>query len=743
MADQNQPISLSSLGSTPASNSPVPTPALAPTPAAMPAASTPAASQGNQPVSLSQLMASTPAVKPIGAPPDSEQEGFLARMGREAQELVGKYVPQSIGSAYKVERAINAPFERGGKEMGNILAAKGNEALGYLGEEAGELQGDEAPDDSGLPHIRGLEGKRTQLAFEKANPHIAGLTAAAFDLLGDVAGDARNWPLMGASALPKFFQRVMGMGFGIQMTKGISDKVDDVIDHWKDMDSFQRSKAVSGILFQGLMARQGLKEGFKGEATPETKETAPAPTGEKVGTVKGPNNLIAPTTEQTAGVTAPVAAGNQTIQQPGVIRGILQAARDYYTDPKARAKFAEEQTRPAATRQAVSSLGQRVADKIEGHNALVENRPPEPEKSGTDVASGYNNIHEMWQDMQNAVQKTTFAKADRISEREQVEHDTEVQRLREERKAAIEKHNDDVDKHNATLTGGDIPEPHEYYNPESVPNLPERPQTYNELRSQEQSAQRRASSRNLDAADRDKAINVDLPKATKAVDMWFRDHSDEISPAEYESAKRLWADSERYKEIAQNLATPLGQGTMSGRAMRAAEIALNKSQIRKGQAPDAFHRLLGDDAYANWQKVANLFDRVADPRLPQGYDNFGQVASHLAWTLLTHVAGASVPMEWMLNKFMFNPAWGEALSNISDWVKDQGGRVWSIKEVPARILSQVVELYRKAANTSETGAVGAAVTPRRTGEPAPPKFGRVRGGSARSLIMPKRRLLRK
>ena len=60
MADQNQPISLSSLGSTPASNSPEPTPALAPTPAAMPAASTPGASQGNQPVSLSQLTASTP-----------------------------------------------------------------------------------------------------------------------------------------------------------------------------------------------------------------------------------------------------------------------------------------------------------------------------------------------------------------------------------------------------------------------------------------------------------------------------------------------------------------------------------------------------------------------------------------------------------------------------------------------------------------------------------------------------------
>jgi hypothetical protein len=310
--------------------------------------------------------------------------------------------------------------------------------------------------------------------------------------------------------------------------------------------------------------------------TPET--VGPTAGGEgpqtsaQTGTVtgKGEGSLSTTQTRTTAGVEAPVSArGAATLagEQPS----ILTQAAEALTTPSAATEFGKTQTAPAATRQAQSTVGQVAEDRIAQHNAIVNGTTNPESITGTQQPSKFTSPDDAWQEMQKTAQNTTFRKADDISQREQKSWEGQRDQAVQEYKDLVDRHNKNIDDYNAQVPK-DQRMPQAVFNPAEV-SVPERPQTYNELRSDVQTEQ--ANARSQDAAVREEAIKNGLPKAEKAMDNWFKQHSDEVSPAEYDSVKKLWADSERMKEIAMGLRGPITKGNLTGNQMRQIEVSMN------------------------------------------------------------------------------------------------------------------------------------------------------------------------
>lgn len=483
-----------------------------------------------------------------------------------------------------------------------------------------------------------------------------------------------------------------------------------------------------------------------GKPTPRTETYSPAQGGEgprtstQTGTVAGEKTKLRPTTRTTAGVEAPVTAkASATLE--GEQPSILNRAAGALTTPTAETRFGKEETAPAAQRQAQSTIGQVAEDKIAQHLAVVNGEEAPEAIAGTQQVSKFTAPDEAWQEMQNTAKATTLKTADAISQREQAEWEAKRDEAVNDYRESVERHNKNIDDYNAQAKPAERMQ-HVEFDPEDA-LVPERPQSYNELRSEVQRQEALASRQNPDAASREEAINKGLPKAEKAMDGWFKQHSDEISPAEYDSFKKLWADSERFKEIANGLRPSLLKGDLTGNKMRNVEAAMNTRQIRKGQAPEAFARLLGPDGYNNWHNVAKLFDTVKDPTLPEMFKSWGQYASeYLLSALLPHL-GLGPAVKWttekLLNHVMFDPEFGSTFGKVVDWLKGRGGlAAQSITELPANLrdrLVNIVKSYQASKTSSEKGMAGADINKPRFGRkglggPAEPTSEDVQAASA-------------
>ena len=709
------------------------------TPQAAPASATPTpnAPQGSI---LDQAVTATgtPAVTPVTPAPESTVD----RWTREAYEAIGKAVPQtSVAPMRGLQTHLLDKFRQSGQELGKIAENKVNTFLGAMDDEISSDMGEKRAE---IPsYAKGLEGTYLRQKFETESPVLAGATGGLANLGGQILGDPTNWPFLAkglaisvgsvsADALKPWAEKLMSKGFGLQMTAGVVSQLDELQGNWSKMSDYDKSHAISQIIAGTYMAQSAVREGFKGE--PKVKAETPVTVGPEqggegpktstqTGTVQGEATKLRPTTRATAGVEAPVTAKAAATLE-GEKPSILQRAAEQITSPASETQFGREQTAPAATRQAVSTVGQVAEDRIAQHNSIVNGEAAPEGITGTQTPSKFVGPDEAWQEMQKTAQDTTFRKADDISQREQKAWEAKRDEALQEYKDLVDRHNKNIDDYNAQVPK-DQQMPHAVMNPAEVA-VPERPLTYNELRSDVQKEQ--ANAKSQDAAVREEAIKTSLPKAEKAMDNWFKQHSDEVSPAEYDSVKKLWADSERMKEIAMGLRGPLAKGNLTGNQMRQIEVSMNNRQLRRGQSPDAFQRLLGPDGYNNWQNVAKLFDTVKDPTLPEMFTSWGKYAAeYLVAGLIPHLTGLGVIGKWgmekLMNHVMFDPEFGETFGRVTDWLKSQKGRVVdSITELPANLRDKLVGIIKSYKDAGERGAAGRGVKQGRT--PQPEKFGR-------------------
>ena len=382
-------------------------------------------------------------------------------------------------------------------------------------------------------------------------------------------------------------------------------------------------------------------------------------------TVAGPQTTLRPTTQTTAGVTAPISALQQESVSPLARVGAKLAS------PGSDAEFQKTQTQPAAQRQLISTVGQRVEDKIANLEAVREGKPTPNPIAGSQTPSKFQTFDDAAKAAETSATKT-YQKADEVSDRDTAAWQTATRDALNEHKAAIDKYNSMVDEYNANRNTADDKEmPRATYDPNAV-SIPEKPQSYSELKAELDRA--KAEGASSDAAVREEAYKTGIPKAEKAIDQWFKQHSDDISPAEYASAKSLYADSQRFQEVANGLRSATNKGTLTGNTLRGLESAIDNKMIRRGQAPGAFQRLLGEDAYDNWTNVAKLFDPVKGAL--QGQKSWGTYATEYIVASVLGIKGiaAKAATEMLMNRIMFHPEWGQWFSKFTNTLKNLATR---------------------------------------------------------------------
>jgi hypothetical protein len=505
------------------------------------------------------------------------------------------------------------------------------------------------------------------------HPVQLGIAKGTGEMVGGIAADPRQWPLMfvGGESVAPVLQKIISGGFGASMSYQTIHGAGELAKNWSTMSPEDRADAttqlVAGAGAAGgalTHAFTGLNDGLKMHGPEENPRVSfPEKTPPEPGqTIPGKRTKLQPTTQTTAGVEAPISALQQ--EKPSLITKV--AAK--MTSPDAAKEFQKNLTAPEATRQMTSTVGQVAEDRINAHDAVMNGQPAPTKVAGTQIPSKFQSIDDVAQAATSKAQET-YKKADVASDNDIAAWQTTVKDALNEYKGSVDRHNQNIDNYNANRPAAEAEMPHVAYDP-NVVSLPEKPQSYSELKADLDHA--KANSASQDAAVREEAYKTEIPKAEKAIDGWFKQHSDVIAPAEYNSAKSLYADSQRYQDIANGLRAAQNKGTVTGNTMRGLEATIDNKQIRRGQAPGSFKRLLGDEGYENWQTVTKLFDPIKGAPKDRSWGQYAIAA------LIPHLYGTGLigkaASEWAMNKVMFEPAWGAWFDKFTGRLKDMAVR---------------------------------------------------------------------
>lgn len=659
-------------------------------------ASTPAAPAGSMDQMFQQAAQAAPQATAAAAAPATQaspKESWIDRLERKAYETVGKAIPQAAIPAM----ALNQKY------LANPIH-EADESIIEGAKDVGRAPAEITTFFQNLPRYAmnqayGTPQKSIEEQAKEQHPIMSGVGEGVGGFAGQFLTPT-NMAIMVAMPEGKIAKYASAL-FTTQMAAGVKDEIQNLSQNWDKMSEQERAAALTQLPLQSLvtlMSAMHTAGEFKGEPKPEApKET---PKGEEKRT------LLRPTTKRVAGQDVPISAIAQ--ENPSIVT----KAGAHIATPGMAETFRREETAPAATKALVSTLSQSAEDSINAHKALMAGQAaPEP-ITGTDQMGKYDTVDQIAQ-AAKATSEQTYQHADQISQREVADWEARRDKAIADHKAGIDQHNSVVDQINSSLGEDEEPAERVEFNPDDV-KIPNKPKTYNELKSELDQAQ--ANSASSDAAVREKAFQSEVPKAEKALDKWFQDHSDEITPAEYQSARRLRADAENYQTMANSLRSAMNKESITRNTMKQLEATIDNKAIRRGQAPGQFQRLLGPDGYANWNKVADLFAPVKDA--PSGIKSWGQhVLEYAVLHMLSPMGlAAKVGAEFLMNRIMFNSAWGSWFSDAAAALKN---RV---------VLPQGLKDRFNALMSSERGAVGRNI--KQGSEPQFNKFGRAGLGGA-------------
>jgi hypothetical protein len=517
--------------------------------------------------------------------------------------------------------------------------------------------------------------------------------------------------------LAKVGSRLAGVGFGAQGLVQSAEGVRDIAEKGVTPETVNETLGGLGqAALSGAAELRGTKAGNARIGLPEKK-------------VPGQRTTIRPTSEMTAGVEAPISALQQ--ENPSLT---TRAAAKFATPEKAQ-DFQNTVTKPAAQRQAISTLSQVATDKIAAHEALVKGEAAPEKITGTQTPGEHLTPDDMWKGMQDSATQT-WDKARKVSQQETEQWQRERTAAEAVHQQGVDHYNKLVEEHNADPANADNPMTPQVFDPSEI-QMREKPKTYDELRAELDTAKDRLGPMNPTDV-REKAKQTEVPKAEKALDQWFKTHEDVVSPSEYDSAKSLWADSERFKEMSLSLKRKLVTGKLNGNDIRGLEATIdNKAVRRRGQAGiGEFRRLVGPEAYDNLQKTARLFDPLdkSDPKSIAIKSWGSYVAKHAIATVLAPAMfglgylgaeGANLAVEMFMNHAMFDPEFGSTFTKIADATKTA---LANGTQVPIELAGKfrdmllgIAEKYKASRFSGEEGAVGYGVKKARSGPTPRPK----------------------
>ena len=625
----------------------------------------------------------------LPADEQSDTMKWLHKVWGAATEKVGEMVPQAAtGPLAFATHNIIEPY---------------NESMAWATKTAGELA--EKAAVFGTPYT--VEQAR------KVFPRTMGLTGAISETVGGLAADPRNWPLMAGSLAKPILNRLMSAGFATQMGSGVKEQAEQLAENWDNLTPYERWKQGTSLGLSSAMTVGAASHAAFGEA-----KATQAPRG----TEPGKKTFVRPTTVKTAGVEAPIPAK----QQAGA-NVFTKMASDLMSSPGGATEMQKELTKPAATKQMVSSLSQAASDKIAAHDALANGEAAPPPISGTQTPGEHTTPDRIWESMQQSAGKT-WDKARAASEQEQADWNQERIAAERDHQAAIDEHNNLVDQHNADPDNKDNQLQRLEFDKADA-NVPEKPPTYDELKASLDAAKERMGYNNPSDV-RQKARDIEVPKAEKLMDKWFQDHSDQVSPSEYESAKKLWADSERFKEIATNLRGKLVKGTLSANDIRGLEAVVDGPAIRHRGAAGIgeFKRLVGPETYENLQNVAKLFEpfEQTNPLTAAGLKSWGLYAlKGIAAATLGGEAhgwgGGSLALgaDWVFNKLtnsiLFNPEMGSSFRRLVEATKNAYEKGTSVsKDIVSDMQAKVKQLWKNQSGEMVIPGTGGKSGPKPT-----------------------------
>ena len=650
---------------------------------------------------------SAPPVTKIVPPVTTEEQpsdtmAWLKKVWSSAGETVGEHIPQAAtGPLAVATHNVIEPYEESMAWAGK-KAGQGFEKAATFQANADEVIEDLVRNPTKMPKLL------TQKQVEDRFPRTMGLATAGAETLGTIVADPRNWPLMAGKFAKPILNQLLSGAFAANMGSGVKDQAVQLAQNWDNMSPFERYHAMGQIGLGTAMTAAAAVHAAAGGP-----EVTPTPTPEG-GTVTGERTTLRPTTVKTAGVEAPIAAIQQ--ENPNVFTKMATAA----AGPGELKQFQTEQTRPAATRQMVSTLSQSATDQVAAHDALVNGEVAPAPITGTQTAGAHTTPDEIWQDMQRSAGQT-YDKARAASAQDLTAWNQERVAAERVHQQGIDHYNELVDAHNADPANkDDLMQPIPFTPADA--DVREKPLTFDELKATLDNAKERTGYNN--ATDvRQKARDVEVPKAEKALDDWFGEHEDQVPPMEYESAKQLWANSERFKEIATSLRKKLTTGTVNGNDIRGLEAVVNGKAIRRRGAAGLgeFQRLLGPEATANLSSVAKLFDPLSktDPRLAT-IGSWGMYGVHGLLDFLGYhefgVAGAvgaevaRMAFSKLMNHILFNPELGSSFVNLMEATKTAFSNGTKVpREILSRVQDHVMRLWASERGEAEvpfTGKMG-------------------------------------
>lgn len=656
-----------------------------------------------------------------------EQSSPYNWLERTEAATVGRLLPQDNKVLNWINEHVAQPPVRMGKEVGNIAASKGLEGIAHAEEGLGNAEAKifNAPNMTReIPAwAKGNEGAYLKYRYEQENPRLAGMTTSLFNFAGELVGNPTNWPLMSAGEAKSAVMKVFNKAFGYQMGVSAVTEGKDLWDNWDKMSTEARWHGITDLFLHTVAAREALKGHGTGKGTEAVESTPKAAKPTKVaGEV--------PVTQTHAGVEVPVSAQHaESVSEgtnPRENKPVAQIEKS--NNLHDITEFQRQKTAPAATAAAHSILGQSAEDLINQHDATIAGEPMPASVAENNQPSKYETIDDAANALNTKARQTTYAKADDISAREQAEWQRQVEVAHQNDKSAVDHYNQMVDEHNANLQESDEPMERITHDPSKV-DVPERPKTYGELKGAVDRAY--ADLKSPDAEVRENAVDS-IDKAEKNLDNWFKQHSDEISPEEYTSAKKLIYAGARFQEIANSLRNSITNDNLTGNKLRSVISAMDTRMMKRGEPVGAFERLVGKDVSDNWRKVSRLFDPIQGA--PKGLKSLGHLAMHFA---VAHMLGplglvGKVGAHFLLDRVLSSPEWGKWFSDLSSAVKD---KISDAKEIPQNILDRFKSMWDGLKNREE-GAAGADITPRAAGSPVPPKFGRVGLGGTGEEVAP-------
>jgi hypothetical protein len=196
----------------------------------------------------------------------------------EVTDAVGRHVPDAaVPALAAAKKVLVDPFEAAAKAGSDATQNFLNKAAvrGAL-EAKGQFGGPEYPD---VFSADPLDTKQQTLLAEqeKKYPITTGATRAVGGVVGGVAADPRQWPLLfaGGEAVRPVFAKLMSAGFGAQMTGSTIQSVDDLSKNWDHLTPEQRAEKITNAGLTGLFATMSAAH-VAGE--PDARETVPGTT---------------------------------------------------------------------------------------------------------------------------------------------------------------------------------------------------------------------------------------------------------------------------------------------------------------------------------------------------------------------------------------------------------------------------------------------------------------------------------